>query len=233
MKFRQYISAACGLVWIAVGAPVLAVDVESGLGWLEARQDAEGVHRAADIATAERTNLEAWRTVGLAGRDDGFGLLRARALDDAVQLLASEALRAELRIDAGVPASMLLDTLLGQQLGDGGFPSHPGFESDPETTARVLAALDRAGRGGDQRPRPCGRAVFQSRHSAGVRAGAGDQFVVEGDAQEDRRHRNRRAVRRREGRRDRPAHQRGSPAGHRVEEAVRGGGGRPVGADRR
>jgi len=156
MKFRQYISAACGLVWIAVGAPVLAVDVESGLGWLEARQGAEGVHRAADIATAERTNLEAWRTVGLAGRDDGFGLLRARALGDAVQLLASEALRAELRINTGVAASMLLDTLLGQQLADGGFPSHPGFESDPETTARVLAALDRAGRGGGT---PAARAI--------------------------------------------------------------------------
>ena len=147
---------AAGLLLAVWCAPALAVDVDSGLDWLAARQDTGGGHRPDDIATANRTNAEAWDTVGLAGREGDFGTLRTLALDDAVELLAAEAHRARLRIDAGVSATAVLDAVLEHQLADGGFPSHPGFRSDPATTARVLAALDRAGRAGRT---PAARAI--------------------------------------------------------------------------
>jgi len=124
-----------------------AVDLESGLDWLEARQDAAGVHRPGDIALAESVNAEAWSTVQHLDAEQRFDVLRARALEDSVTLLAGQARRAEQRIEAGVSASALLDDLIAHQSADGGLPSHSGFQPDPVSTARLLAALDRAGRG--------------------------------------------------------------------------------------
>ncbi|MCB1571714.1 MAG: terpene cyclase/mutase family protein, partial [Xanthomonadales bacterium] len=53
------------------------------------------------------------------------------------------------RIDLGQSAADQFDELLAEQGEDGGFPALPGLQSEPLTTAWVLLALDRAGRGGE------------------------------------------------------------------------------------
>lgn len=141
--------------WCLLGGMLLALcstlvhaDVANGMQWLQSRDLASGVHRPGDLANAADTNAEAFITAAALSSTANFPGTSARILEERDETLLSVARLAHNRIALGQSAAAQFDLLLAAQAGDGGFPALPGLQSEPLTTAWVLSALDRAGRGG-------------------------------------------------------------------------------------
>ena len=124
-------------------------DVTSGMEWLRGRESPAGVHRIEDLAGAADTNAEAYTTIARLSRSADFPATVGLAREQRDETLLSLARLAHNRIDLGQSAADQFDELLAEQGEDGGFPALPGLQSEPLTTAWVLLALDRAGRGGE------------------------------------------------------------------------------------
>jgi hypothetical protein len=129
-------------VWCLV-LPAFAADLEAAADWLVARSGPDGVHAETDIASAIETNVEAWRTLELVGRADDVAGLEARVAEDDNGSIEAIADRLDIRVIAGRSPGSLPEMLSAAQRPDGSFPSHPGFEGDPVTTAVSIVALDR------------------------------------------------------------------------------------------
>lgn len=143
-------SSACCFLALALLtlADIAQADVNTGVSWLAARENAGGVHRDSDIALAAESNGEAWLTLARLERVGTFDSLTAVARDDAGDSQADAARQAMIRLQSGQSATVILDRLVTTQNSDGGVPAFAGFQSEPLTTALTVAALDRAGRGG-------------------------------------------------------------------------------------
>ncbi|MCB1739209.1 MAG: hypothetical protein KDK91_02490, partial [Gammaproteobacteria bacterium] len=149
MKYRSHrIGRACLLLAGLAPALFAHADVTSGMEWLRGRESPTGVHRVEDLAGAADTNAEAYTTVSILSRSADFPATVGLAREQHDETLLSLARLAHNRVDLGQSAADQLDELLAEQGEDGGFPALPGLQSEPLTTAWVLQALDRAGRGG-------------------------------------------------------------------------------------
>ncbi len=137
----------CGL-FLFLSTSLVHADVAGGVQWLQARDSSTGVHRDSDLANAADTNAETYITVARLSESAGFPGTVSLAADESDETLLSLARLARNRLDLGQSAAAQLDALLAAQQADGGFPAVPGLQSEPLTTAWVLSALDRAGRGG-------------------------------------------------------------------------------------
>ena len=146
-RLRTPWSLVAGML-LALCSTLAHADVASGLQWLQSRDSATGVHRPGDLANAPDTNAEAFITVTALSSTPNFPGTAAQVLDERDETLLSVARLARNRLVLGQSAAEQFDLLLAAQASDGGFPALPGLQSEPLTTAWVLSALDRAGRGG-------------------------------------------------------------------------------------
>ncbi|MBD8525506.1 carboxypeptidase regulatory-like domain-containing protein [Pseudomarimonas arenosa] len=140
--FRQVL----GLFALLWTLPALA-DLQGGLDWLRARDAAGGVHRSQDLAGAVDTNAEAWLSLHLLGATQGVPGLAAVAAEQADESTLSRARQVLIKLQQGSSGDQIIAGLLREQRADGGFSSHAQGGSDALSTAWVLLALDRAGRG--------------------------------------------------------------------------------------
>lgn len=145
---RLLTSIVFGGLSLLLSISLAHADIAAGLQWLQARDSATGVHRDTDLANAADTNAEAFITVALLSESARLPGTVALAVDESDETLLSVARLARNRLDLGQSAATQLETLLAAQQSDGGFPAVSGLQSEPLTTAWVLSALDRAGRGG-------------------------------------------------------------------------------------
>src|SRR5690606_5017923 len=100
--------------------PALArADVEAGLDWLQARDSAEGVHRAGDIVSRVDTNAEAWLTVEALGAASRFPGLAAASAEVADESVFSQARLSVARLTQGLAADAWIDVMLPHQQADG------------------------------------------------------------------------------------------------------------------